>query len=89
MKSIFTKEYALFLHRLRSARRQAGFTQEQMAERLNLTQSFVSKCERGERRIDVIELRAFCIALEISFTDFIQYIETDIQQAMQEVDTHE
>ena len=38
-------------------------TQIDMADRLAETQSFVSKCERGERRIDVAELRAFCRAL--------------------------
>lgn len=34
------------------------------------TQNFVSKCERGERRIDVIELRAFCAAFGISLKTF-------------------
>jgi len=86
VKSIFTKEYSLFLSRLRSVRKRSGLTQEQLAERLNLTQSIISKCERGERRIDVIELRAFCIALEISLPEFIQQIELDIQQAEQEMD---
>jgi transcriptional regulator with XRE-family HTH domain len=79
-KSIFTKEYALFLSHLRAARKAAGLTQEQVAERLGQTQSFVSKCERGERRIDVVELRAFCQAIGISFADFIQELETAMQQ---------
>ncbi|GAB4287626.1 MAG: hypothetical protein Fur0025_21220 [Oscillatoriaceae cyanobacterium] len=56
-KSIFTQEYGIFLSHLRSARKGAGLTQEQVADRLGQTQSFVSKCERGERRIDVVELR--------------------------------
>lgn len=79
-KSIFTKKYALFLSQLRTARTAAGLTQEQVAERLGQTQSFVSKCERGERRIDIVELRAFCQAIEISFADFILQLETTIQQ---------
>ncbi len=79
-KSIFTKEYAIFLSHLRAARKGAGLTQEQVADRLGQTQSFVSKCERGERRIDVVELRAFCQAIGISFTDFIQAIETAMEQ---------
>ena len=79
-KSIFTKEYVLFLNNLRAARKTAGLTQEQLAERLKQTQSFVSKCERGERRIDIVELRAFCQAIGISFSDFIQQLETAIQQ---------
>ena len=79
-KSIFTKEYAIFLSNLRSARKAAGLTQEQMAKRLHQTQSFVSKCERGERRIDVVELRSFCQAIGISLSDFMQNIEIAIHE---------
>lgn len=82
-KSIFTQEYAIFLSNLRAARKAAGLTQEQVADRLGQTQSFVSKCERGERRIDVVELRAFCQAIGISFSDFILQLETAIQQMEQ------
>ena len=51
--------YRQFLERLRSARMDAGLTQEQVAEQLGRPQSFVSKCESGERRVDVIELQLF------------------------------
>ncbi len=78
-KSIFTQEYLLFLQQLRAARQFAGMTQEQVAEQLRQTQSFVSKCERGERRIDVIELRAYCRAIGISFVDFIEQLESKIE----------
>lgn len=83
-KSIFTKEYILFLHRLRAARKEAGLTQEQVAKRLQQTQSFVSKCERGERRIDVVELRAFCFAIGMPFTEFVKHLEAAIQQGQGE-----
>lgn len=79
-KSICTKEYAIFLSNLRLARKAAGLTQEQMAKRLHQTQSFVSKCERGERRIDVVELRSFCQAIGISLTDFVQNLEMTIHE---------
>lgn len=82
-KSIFTEEYVLFLECLRAARKEAGLTQEKVAERLHQTQSFVSKCERGERRIDVVELRAFCLAIEISFIEFVQRIEIAIERDKQ------
>jgi transcriptional regulator with XRE-family HTH domain len=47
------------LRRLKEARQLAGFTQANAAATLKRPQSFVSKCESGERRIDVIELDDF------------------------------
>lgn len=51
--------YRLFLQRLRQARKEAGLTQYQVADRLGRPQSFVSKCETGERRVDIVELQVF------------------------------
>lgn len=48
------------------ARKDAKLTQEQVAERLRRPQSFVSKYEKGERKLDVIEFLAVCSALGIS-----------------------
>ncbi len=45
--------------RLRQARKDSGLTQVQAAERLGKPQSFISKCESGERRVDALELIAF------------------------------
>lgn len=74
-KSIYTKEYSLFLEQLRKAREERGLTQIEVAEKLGQTQSFISKVERGERRLDVVELRAFCSAIGMSFTTFVSQIE--------------
>ena len=52
-------DYRVFLARLREARERAGLTQVQVSKRLKVPQSFVSKCESGERRVDVVELAAF------------------------------
>lgn len=54
-----SREYAAFLRRLKRARAEAGLTQNAVARRLGKPQSFVSKCESGERRVDVVELQAF------------------------------
>lgn len=54
-KSIHSKEYAVFLRHLRQARKNAGMTQMQLAWRLAETQSFVSQCEHGERRLNTVE----------------------------------
>ena len=69
-KSVFSKDYEVFIEHLRRAREDASVTQVELAERLSATQSFVSKCERGERRLDVIELRTWCGALGASFPAF-------------------
>ena len=59
--SIFTQRHQEFIAFVASARKAAGVTQAELAERLGRPQSFVSKVERGERRLDVIE---FCQVAE-------------------------
>jgi len=57
--SDYRREYRAFLGRLRAARTEAGLTQVEVSRKLSRPQSFVSKCESGERRVDVIELQQF------------------------------
>jgi transcriptional regulator with XRE-family HTH domain len=58
-KPIHTLEYRRMLAGLRAARDEAGLTQAEVAAHFERPQSFVSKCESGERRIDPTELRMF------------------------------
>lgn len=74
-KSIHTKDYQTFLNMLREARIAADLTQEDLAARLDQTQSFISKCERGERRLDIVEVRTFCSAIGISFTSLVKRLD--------------
>jgi transcriptional regulator with XRE-family HTH domain len=62
-KSIWSDEYQQLCLLLRQLRREAGLTQVEVARRLDVAQSFVSKYESGERRLDVIELRHVAQAL--------------------------
>lgn len=71
-KSQHTREYKRLIKALREARERAGLTQEQVAARLDTYASFVSKCESGERRIDVVELAAFCDVYEVALADFLR-----------------
>jgi len=57
MRSTHSARYRRLLARLREARLDAGLTQAEVAKALRRPQSFVSKCESGERRVDVIELQ--------------------------------
>ena len=59
MTSIYSREYKRFLERFRQARKQAGLTQKDVAKHIGRDQSFISKCESGERRVDVVELQKF------------------------------
>jgi len=57
--AVHSPEYQRLLKRLRDARHQAGLTQGQVAKALGRPQSFVTKCELGERRIDPVDLQRF------------------------------
>jgi transcriptional regulator with XRE-family HTH domain len=60
---------------LRALRENAGVTQEQLAEVLGLHQTFVSKVERGVRRLDVVELRLWLRVLGVRLADFAARLE--------------
>ena len=64
VKSVFTKEYAVMLDVLIQARKSQGFSQQYVAYRLGKPQSFVSKYENGERRLDILEFFAIAEALQ-------------------------
>ena len=63
--------YRDFLERLRSARHDAGLTQQEVAQELAKPQSFVSKCESGERRVDVVEVERFAAVYGKPVTYFL------------------
>ena len=74
-KSQHTQKYDQLLLALRRARKTAKLTQVDVAERLDVYASYVSKCESGERRIDVIELAEFCRVYGVKLVDFLKSIE--------------
>ena len=57
---------------LKKMRKAAGLTQSQLAEKLERPQSYVSKYESGERRLDIIELNAICQACSITLVAFVK-----------------
>ena len=76
-----TPIYKLLLAKLREARSTAGLTQEQAASRLGKHQSYISKIESGEQRVDVVELfelsRVYKQPLAWMLADFEQYEEVE------------
>lgn len=71
MKSIYTDDYINIISVLRAIRINKNITQAEMAKLLNTTQSFVSKVENRERRLDVIELLSWIDALGVSVFDVL------------------
>jgi transcriptional regulator with XRE-family HTH domain len=71
-KSIFTPEYNQFRLLLITARKTSGLTQVDLAAKLHKPQSYVSKFERGERRLDIIEFLKITEALNVDPTKFIK-----------------
>ena len=77
-KSIYTREHATFLRLLREAREGACLTQVELAAALNRTQSFVSKVERGETRLDIVQLRTVLAAVGVGLPEFARRLERAI-----------
>ena len=82
MKTIYRKEYKTMCNLLREYRERAGLTQDELADLLSDSLGWhktqISKVERGERRIDVFEVRAICIALGVSMPEFWTELELRI-----------
>jgi transcriptional regulator with XRE-family HTH domain len=77
-KSIHTSQYKTLLKLLIRVREARGITQVTLARRLQMTQSAVSKVERGERRLDVIELHTWCAALRVPFLQFADELDSEL-----------
>lgn len=78
LKPIYSRDHEKLCGLIRRLREEKEITQAALAERLGVPQSFVSKIETGERRLDVLELREVCTALQIPLKRFIQLLEDDL-----------
>lgn len=79
MSNSWSPEQTLTRELLKNIRLEAQLTQSELAYRLNKPQSYVSKYESGERRLDIVEVREICITLNLSLAVFSQRLEELIQ----------
>ena len=77
-KSLFTENQKKLQQLLRDLREAKELRQEDVAEALDVPQSFVSKIESGERRLDILELRDVCEVLGVSLARFCKRLEEAI-----------
>lgn len=65
---------------IRKMRIEAGLKQTDISKRMGVTQSMVSKFESGERRLDLVEIRAVCLACGVSLSDFVARVEQRLRE---------
>ena len=80
-KSLNSKEYKSLIKTLYSLRVGAGLRQVDLANKIGEPQSFISKIEQGERRLDVVELRKIVLAMDVSLAEFIDLFEKNINES--------
>lgn len=78
-KSAYLAQRDRLLILLRDMRIEAGLTQTELAARLETDQTFVSKYETGERRLDILEVREICRAIGITLAQFIRRLEKQLK----------
>lgn len=77
-KSLFTHEYREFTRLLRETRERSGLTQSALAERVGQSQSYISKWERGDLRLDLVQLRELCRAMDVSLPAFVTEFDSRV-----------
>ena len=71
-KNIYSKDHLLIIERLKQARVQADLDQVEVAKLLGKSQSYISKIEAGQRKIDVIQLKDFARIYKKNLSFFIE-----------------
>jgi transcriptional regulator with XRE-family HTH domain len=80
-KTLYSDEHRLFLALLRKVRVEAGLTQAIVAKRLAVPQSYVSDYETGSRKLDTLQMRQVCAAMETTLPEFTARLEDVIIEA--------
>lgn len=87
MTTLGTREHKILLKLLKKIRVEAGLRQVDLAKKLKVPQSMISKYEVGERRIDLLELREICAALGVSLVEVVEQLEHLLSKDTNEADS--
>lgn len=68
------------MERLRAVREAKELSQRELGRLLNQHHGYVNKCETGERQLNIVELREWCKALGISWTEFVKELDEAFEQ---------
>lgn len=79
MKTIHSKEYWILIEFLKECRINSSLTQQELAGLLGTDQTYVSKYESSQRRLDILEIREICQMLSLDFVEFIKNYESRIK----------
>lgn len=71
-ESIYSKDHKFLIEQLKKARHEAGLDQKAVAKLLSKTQSYISKIESGQRKIDVVQLKKFAALYRKNINYFIK-----------------
>jgi transcriptional regulator with XRE-family HTH domain len=80
-KTIRDSEQKKLLELLKKIRQDKGIRQVELAGKLGVPQSFISKYESGDRRLDILELRQVCKAVGITLQELIRKLEESLNEA--------
>lgn len=79
IRSTKTREYDLFLAILLESRKESGVSQRELARLIDRTQTYISKIERGDQRMDVVELLAYCGGIGVPASHVVLKLEAAVK----------
>jgi transcriptional regulator with XRE-family HTH domain len=77
--NIYVEQRKRLIALLREMRVESGLTQTELAARIDKDQTYVSKYESGERRLDVLEVREICQAIGTTLEEFVRKLEKTLK----------
>lgn len=83
-KTLFRPEYRILLGLIRQARKHARITQDDLAARLQVPQSSITKWETGQQRMDLLEFWSYCRGIGTNPIDLLQRFQEALEKEDQE-----